>query len=164
MEEIVYFEINNWFCGRDYPKDDVFKKWIATYQFRDDEWCKKNKLVVLCGNIDMSISYCVAAPKSWVLENCPKLLTDEEYEYEIVTCGWDKETNEPKETVDIHTKKYSDFLCHPDEWGDVYSLIDDWQFPEYCEDNFGVQWHKDDWEEDDSDEDDDEYYENKNEE
>ena len=164
MEEIVYFEINNWFCGRDYPKDDVFKKWIATYQFRDDEWCKKNKLVVLCGNIDMSISYCVAAPKSWVLENCPKLLTDEEYEYKIITCGWDKETNEPKETVDIHTKKYSDFLCHPDEWGDVYSLIDDWQFPEYCEENFGVQWHKDDWEEDDSDEDDDEYYENENEE
>lgn len=28
MEEIVYFEINNWFAGRDYPNDEIFYKWI----------------------------------------------------------------------------------------------------------------------------------------
>ena len=155
MEDIVYFEINNWFGGRDYPKDEIFQKWINDYQFRDDEWCKENKLVVLCGTIDMSISYFVAAPKSWVLENCPKLLSDEEYEYKIITSRWDKETNDVKETVKTYTKKYSDFLCHPDSYGDVYSLIGDWLHPGYCEENFGVHWYQEDWEED-SDDDEDE--------
>lgn len=154
MEEIVYFEINNWFSGRDYPKDETFSNWINTHQFSRGDWCKENKLVVLCGNIDMSISYCVAAPKSWILDNCPKLLTDEEYEYKTITSSWDKNNNIiSKEHT--YTKKYSDFLCYPDEWGDVYSRIDDWIFPEYCEENFGVHWHKD--EEEDSNED-DEYY------
>ena len=92
MEEIVYFEINNWFAGRDYPNDEIFYKWIKDCQFRDNEWCKQNKLCVMCGAIDMSMNYCVAAPKSWVEKNCPKLLTDEEYEYKIITSGLDKET------------------------------------------------------------------------
>lgn len=153
MEEIVYFEINNWFCGRDYPKDEIFQKWIVDYQFRDNDWCKENKLVVLCGNVDMSISYCVAAPKTWVLENCPKLLSDEEYEYQTVI--WRGKGNEEIQT---HIKKYSDFLCHPDEDGDVYGWIDGWQFPEYCEENFGVHWHEYEWEGDTNDEEDDEYY------
>ena len=138
MEEIVYFEINNWFAGRDYPNDEIFYKWINDYQFRDDEWCKENKLCVMCGAVDMSMNYCVAAPKSWVEKNCPKLLTDEEYEYKIITSGWDKETNDVKETVKTHKKKYSDFLCYPDSDGEVFGHISDWQFPEYCEENFDI--------------------------
>ena len=156
MEEIVYFEINNWFAGKDYPNDEIFYKWIKDYQFRNDEWCKQNKLCVMCGAIDMSMNYCVAAPKSWVLENCPKLLTDEEYEYKIITSGWDKETGKVKETVKTHKKKYSDFLCQPDKYGDVYGHIaDDWCFPEYKEENFGVTWN-DSWWGDSDDEEDDE--------
>ena len=99
MEEIVYFEINNWFYGRDYPKDEPFPTWIKNYQFRNDDWCKENKLVVLCGAIDMSLSYCVAAPKSWVLENCPKLLSDEEYTYDIITSRWDNDLGDVKESI-----------------------------------------------------------------
>ena len=29
MEEIIYFEINNWFAGRDYPEDEIFSKSIV---------------------------------------------------------------------------------------------------------------------------------------
>lgn len=156
MEEIVYFEINNWFCGRDYPNDEIFYKWISDCQFRDDEWCKQNKLCVMCGAIDMSMNYCVAAPKSWVEKNCPKLLTDEEYEYKIITSGWDKETNDVKETITTYTKKYSDFLCHPDEDGYVYGHISGWEFPEYKEENFGVTWDYSWWGDSNDEEEDDE--------
>lgn len=145
-EEIIYFEINNWFAGRDYPNDEIFYKWIENYQFRDDEWCKENKLCVMCGAIDMSINYCVAAPKSWVEKNCPKLLTDEEYEYKIITSGWDKKIDSVKETVTVYKKKYSDFLCQLDEDGYAYGHISDWGFPEYCEENFGVTWNNSWWE------------------
>lgn len=152
MEEIVYFEINNWFAGRDYPNDEIFYKWIKDYQFRDNEWCKQNKLCVMCGAIDMSMNYCVAAPKSWVEKNCPKLLTDEEYEYKIITSGLDKETGKVKETVKTHKKKYSDFICQPDEDGYAYGHISGWEFPEYKEENFGVTWNNSWWgDEDDED-------------
>ena len=154
MEEIIYFEINNWFCGRDYPDDEIFHKWINDYQFRDDEWCKENKLCVMCGAIDMSMNYCVAAPKSWVEKNCPKLLTDEEFEYKIITSRGFKD--EVKVTVTTHKKKYSDFLCHPDSDGYVYGHISDWEFPEYCEENFGVTWNNSWWGDSDEDDEDDE--------
>ena len=143
MEEIVYFEINNWFAGRDYPNDEIFCKWINDSQFRYDEWCKENKLCVMCGAIDMSMNYCVAAPKSWVEKNCPKLLTDEEYEYDINTVR--PVEDEVKLITTTHKKKYSDFLCHPDSDGDVYGHISDWCFPEYCEENFGVTWNNSYW-------------------
>lgn len=155
-QEIVYFEINNWFSGRDYPDDEIFHKWICNNQFRDDEWCKENKLCVMCGAIDMSMNYCVAAPKSWVENNCPLLLTDTEYVYKTATIRWDKEGNEIRD-IKEHTKKYSDFLCHPDEYGDVYGHIaDDWCFPEYKEENFGVTWNNSWWGDSDNEEEDDE--------
>lgn len=155
MEEIVYFEVNNWFSGRDYPPIEKLAKLIHEYQFRNDEWCKENKLCVMCGAIDMSMNYCIAAPKTWVLENCPQLLTDEEYEYKTATIGWD-ENGEQKETIHTHTKKYSDFLCQPDEDGDVYGHISDWCFPEYKEENFGVTWNDSWWGDSEDDEETDE--------
>lgn len=152
MEEIIYFEINNWFSGRDYPDDKIFRKWISDNQFGDNEWCKENKLCVKYGPIDMSMNYCVAAPKSWVEKNCPKLLTDEEREYVIITSKPKinngilvklgiKDKFEYKETRTRYKKKYSDFLCHPDSAGDVYGHIAMWKFPEYKEDNFGATWY-----------------------
>ena len=137
MEEIVYFEINNWFAGRDYPDDEIFCKWIDDQQFRKDE------------------CYCVAAPKSWVAEHCPKLLTDEEYVYKTATIHWDDEGNEIRD-IEEHTKKYSDFLCHPDSDGEVFGHISEWEFPEYKEDNFGVTWNDSWWGDSDEDEEDDE--------
>ena len=156
MNEIVYFEINNWFKFRDFPPDEIFCKWIRDNQFENDEWCKENKLCVMYGPIDMSMNYCIAAPKSWVLENCPNLLSDKEYSYQ--TYGYDFEKKQ--DTIEDKTKKYSDFLCFPDEDGDVYGHIaDDWCFPEYKEENFGVTRNDSWWESAyDGEEEDDEYY------
>ena len=154
MEEIVYFEINNWFRGRDYPNDEIFCEWIKDSQFSDDEWCKENKLCVMCGAIDISTNYCVAAPKSWVENNCPKLLTDEEYEY--VTDTVTPVKDDIRLIITTHKKKYSDFLCYPDSNGEVFGHISDWQFPEYCEENFGVTWNNSWWGDYDDDEEDDE--------
>ena len=66
----------------------------------------------------MSVSYCVAAPRSWVEKNCPNLLSDKEYTYDMLLYSKDGEKRI------TYTEKYSDFLCHPDEDGDVYSRID----------------------------------------
>ena len=53
-----------------------------------DKWCKKNKLCVYQGAIDMSCNYTVSAPREWVEKNCPELLTDKEYTYIIRSqCG-----------------------------------------------------------------------------
>lgn len=138
-EEIIYFEINNWFCGKDYPNDEIFDKWVNEMQFSDDEWCKTNRLCVVTGPIDMSINWCVAAPRSWVEENCPKLLSDEEFKYKIAT------VSKEGRTITEHSKKYSDFRCYPDSDGDVYGNIDGWQFKEYCEENFGVSYNDSWW-------------------
>ena len=140
-EEIIYFEINNWFEGRDYPNDDIFRKYVDENQFSDDEWCKKNKICSMAGNIDMSTNWCVAAPRSWVEANCPDLLTDKECTY--VLCSYGKDGEKRTE----YTKKYSEFLCHPDEDGDVYGKNDEWPFPEYKEENFGVTWNNSWWDE-----------------
>ena len=133
-KDVVYFEINNWFSGRDYPDDKTFKKWVRDQQFSDAEWCKENKLCVKFGPIDMSMNWCVTAPKSWVEENCPQLLGDGETKYTLCTYGKDVE-----KCVD-YTKKYADFLCHPDDDGDVYGHISSWLFLEYKEENFGTTW------------------------
>ena len=78
MSEIIYFEINNWFSGRDYPDIEPFLSWMADNfknKFRDRIWVKENKLVVVESLVDMSLNYCVTAKKEWVQLNCPELLT-----------------------------------------------------------------------------------------
>lgn len=156
MEEIIYFEINDWFAGRDYPNDEIFSKWINERQFMYDEWCRENKLCVMCGTIDMSMDYCVAAPKSWVLEHCPKLLTDEEYTYKTATVRWDVDKKREIREIKEHTKKYSDFVSKPDDDGNAYGFISGWRFPEYCEENLGVTWNKRWWGDNDDEEDNEE--------
>ena len=151
MEEIVYFSINNWFSGRDYPPDEIFSKWVENRQFSDNEWCKKNRLCVKDGCIDMSLNWCVAAPKSWVEANCPKLLTDEEYTYTTLISDFQNGSDKWKE--EKHTKKYSDFVYKPDEDGNVYDRFD-WPFPKYCEENFGCEWYEEEPYEDEEEEDD----------
>ena len=76
--DIVYFELNNWFSGRDYPNAEPFLSWMRddlNQKFRDEEWIKENKLVVVESLVDMSMNFCITTTKEWVENNCPKLLS-----------------------------------------------------------------------------------------
>ena len=149
-EEIIYFSVNNWFSGRDYPPTKNFKKWLGddlNQTFRNDEWAKKNKLCIYYGVIDMSQNYTISAPRSWVEKNCPELLTDEEYTY--VICSYSKDV-EKRETI---KGKYSDFVDHPDEDGEVTARFD-WPYLEYKEENFGCHWYEEPCDYDDEDDED----------
>lgn len=62
MEELVYFELNNWTPDEDYPDKPQFTKWVGNAltdsdnnkdwkkdTFCDDEYAKKNELVISFG-------------------------------------------------------------------------------------------------------------------
>lgn len=111
MEDIIYFELNNWFEGRDYPDNDRFREWFGDdfHLFFDDEnWVKENKLCVVVTLVDMSVNFCVTATKRWVEANCPELLSE-----------------------------YTKFLRTPDDDGDVYGKFGT-LFLEYCDKNIGI--------------------------
>ena len=43
-KDVVYFSVDNWFSGRDYPYDEYFIKWMRddlNQYFRNEEWVKK---------------------------------------------------------------------------------------------------------------------------
>ena len=76
--EFIYFELNNWVCGHGYPDTEPFVSWMANdlkQKFRDEDWVKENKLVVVTSFVDTSLNYCITATKEWVQTNCPELLT-----------------------------------------------------------------------------------------
>lgn len=79
MNELVCFELNHWIPGVGYPNEEPFITWMkddTLYSyFVNEEWVKKNKLCVFVEIIDMSINFHITAPKEWVKEKCPKLLT-----------------------------------------------------------------------------------------
>lgn len=113
MKDIVYFELNNWMRGKDYPNEEPFITWLRNdlqIYFNNEDWIEKNKLCVVKTLIDMSQNFCVTATKEWVENNCPKLLTE-----------------------------YEQFLRYPDEDGYVYGQCGD-EFMEYSEDNIGIRW------------------------
>lgn len=169
MEEIIHFSVNNWFSGRDYPPTENFQKWLGddlNQKFRDNEWAKENKLCIYYGFIDMSLNYTVAAPRSWVEKNCPELLTNDEYEYATIISKPKKNKGilvklgiKPKygyeQITEVHKKKYSDFVDHPDDDGDITSRFN-WPYLEYKEENFGSHYYQDPNDVYDEDEDDDE--------
>ena len=151
-KEIVYFDLNNWFSGRDYPDDEIFRKWVNSNQFSNDDWCKENKLCVLWGTIDMSFNGLVAAPREWVEKNCPDLLSDKDYKYTTVTLKLGENGEEVHEKNE-YTKAYKEFVHTPDKLGDVYGRFD-LMFPKYKEENIGskrIDLEK--WDEEDDDED-----------
>lgn len=140
MEEIIYFSVNNWFCGEHYPPTENFKKWLGddcNLAFTNDEWCRNNKLCVNCGIIDMSINFTVSAPKSWVEKNCPELLPDKSHDYNIV------HIENGKEVVDSKRNTYSDFVYTPEK---DKPFIDKFGQPflEYKEDNLGFHYYDED--------------------
>ena len=53
MEEVVYFELNNWSIGRDFPNEEPFVNWIRQDKFSDDKWLKENKLVCVKSFVDI---------------------------------------------------------------------------------------------------------------
>lgn len=158
MEEIIYFELDNWFAGENYPNAEPFLTWMKDdlhLKFEDDNWCKENKLCVEAGPIDMSICFCISAPKSWVEANCPKLLTDEECGNYAIYSHFDKDKGEWVEIKKYEPSKYSNFVCQPDEDEEVHGKLSNWPFREYTEENFGVHWN-DWWYSESYDDDDDE--------
>ena len=116
--DVIYFSVNNWMSGSNYPPTENFKKWLRddlNQSFRNDKWCKENKLCVYYGTVDMSTNYTISASREWVEKNCPELLTDEEYSY-IIRRGTYKKKSIFSEDVELvwedieHKKKYSNFV------------------------------------------------------
>ena len=130
--DLVHFELNNWFPGEDYPDVEPFKSWVEDLVLDNDEWAKENKLVILSGFIDMSKNWCITATKEWVLEHCPELLENTPFTYAMLRTGRDGTQKIEK------SGEMSKFLREPDADGDVYGRFS-WRFPDYCEENFGVQ-------------------------
>ena len=115
--DIIYFELNNWFCGRDYPNDEPFKSWMSDdlhIKFNNEDWIKENKLCVVKTFVDMSCNFCITATREWVEKNCPKLLNE-----------------------------YKQFLRLPDEFGDVEGRFGT-TFLDYCEANIGLEDREED--------------------
>jgi len=145
MDNIIYFSFNNWFSGRDYPEGNKYDRMVCSAQLSNEKYVKENKLVVVTGYIDMSLNWCVAAPRKYVEENLPELLTDEEYTYDIITYYKGKDTRV------TYTKKYSDFVYPCNEDGKTpYECRYGMPFMEYSEEAIGVHWvEEDEWEEPD---------------
>lgn len=119
-DDIVYFELNNWMPGDDYPAVEPFVSWMESdlnISFRNEEWVKTNRLCVVESLVDMSSNFCITATKEWVDKNCPSLLNE-----------------------------YCEFLRFPDEEdNDVYGRFG-CRFLPYKEENIGVTYVEEDYE------------------
>ena len=136
MKDVVYFELNNWFAGRDYPDAEPFLTWCGddmNLYFNNENFVKENKLCVVQQIIDMSCNWCITAPKKFVLENCPKLLSDETYESKFIV------SSSEGEKYVIEKYSYKDFIRIPDEDGDVYGRFDG-KFLPWAEENIGIHY------------------------
>ena len=117
--DVVYFELNNWFAGKDYPNDEPFLSWMRNdlnIKFRNEKWVIENELCVVASIVDMSSNFCITAKKEWVEKNCPKLLTDYK---EFLRYPEKYEDEDEEEEV------YGRFGCH---------------FLEWSEENFGITY------------------------
>lgn len=138
MNDIIHLQLNNWFSGRDYPSEEPFIYWISNNKFCDDEWCKENQLCVNAAYLDASINWCIAAPRTWVEEHCPIILSEDNFTYFTQQSYWNDEIDKAEWKTIQHVKWYSEFIVHGDEgrWGT--------HFPEYKEENYGVHWEVED--------------------
>ena len=138
--DVVYFELNNWFSGRDYPNTEPFITWCgydSNLYFDNIDWIKENKLVVIGSIVDMSCNWCITAPKQWVLDNCPDLLSNKTFDFTVITY------KDGKNIERSNSNSYSSFLRYPDEDGDVYGRFGT-KFLEYSEENIGFHLDKED--------------------
>lgn len=138
MEEIIYLEFNNWFGGRDYPEIPNIEDWVGQVDvpdydspLLDNEWCKEQRICVRLEYIDMSINFCITAPKSWVEKNCPKCLTNDEYTEEFIV------GNEKR----VYRYSYDRFRREPEDGETIVMGKFGCPFLEYTEENFGCSWY-----------------------
>lgn len=113
--DVVYFELNNWECGKYYPEEEPFLTWMdddLKLYFEDESFVMDNNLCVVVSLVDMSVNFCITAPKEFVDKNCPNLLTNEEL---------------------------SKFVREPDEDGIVEGMFGS-KFLEWSEENVGVHY------------------------
>ena len=105
--------------GNDYPDCDPFLDWMKDMRspFRNEEWCKEQKICVVFELIDMSENFKVSATREWIEKNCPILL-DEKYR---------KFVHQLEEDYDEDETEY--FESHGYGNGPFLS---------YCEENFGT--------------------------
>lgn len=147
MDEIIYFELNNWMSGTDYPNAEPFETWCGNdlnLYFNNEKWVKENKLCVVVSRLDMSINWCITATKEWVMNNCPDLLSDKKFKVEHHLYSKDGET------ITYEDIPFSKFLRYPDEDGYVYSDNDSSiEFMQYSEEDIGIHYEKSDLYEDD---------------
>lgn len=138
MNDIIHLQLNNWFAGENYPAEEPFIYWVSNNKFCDAEWCKENQLCVNAAYIDMSINWCIAAPRAWIEEHCPIILSEDSFIYFTQQSYWNNELNKTEWKTVQHIKWYSDFIIDDDEgrWGT--------HFPEYEEENYGVHWEIED--------------------
>ena len=116
--ELVHFEVNNWFSGRDYPNVEPFLSWLKddlNLQLKNDEWAKQNKLCIIMQFVDMSVNFCVTATKDWVEHNCSCLLTTHK---QFVV-----QPNESNEYIGKFGDKFLEYS--PENWGVHQSLFED---------------------------------------
>ncbi len=134
-DNIVYFELNNWFAGENYPNAEPFTTWCADEHlyFLDEDFVKKNKLCVAADIIDMSVNFCITAPKEFVLEHCPKLLSDE------VTIVESEYIENGKTTTLRKEYPYSNYLCYPNE-KDIVEGQWGTKFLKWSPENIGVHY------------------------
>ena len=140
MGDIVYFELNNWFAGRDYPDAEPFNTWCGddmNLYFNNEDFVKENKLCVVQQIIDISVNWCITAPKSFVEKHCPKLLSDETYKTSFVIWGKDGKKEYEEEC------SYKQFLRFPDEDGVVEGRFGA-EFLPWSEENIGIKYLEDD--------------------
>jgi len=59
--DVVYFELNDWWRGENYPANEKFDTWVGNNRneswhmyFEDENWVRKNQLCVVAERIDMS--------------------------------------------------------------------------------------------------------------
>ena len=139
---MIYFELNNWFAGRDYPNAQPFRTWMTDRNlnryFLNEEWVKENKLIVVATNVDMSLNLCITATEEWVKNNCPKLLSDEKIDTKYVLQSEDG----VKEVIETYA--YKSFLRYPDENEKITGRFG-CPFLEFSEENIGIHWYTDFW-------------------
>ena len=153
MKDIVCFEFNDWDPGEGYPDMPPFSSWMEMSCsplklpiFHDDDWVKENKLCIIETAVDMSISYLVTAPRKWVEDNCPYLLTEEgedwiiKYPYPYLNDEAIERSISMKSDIftedEIESIKGKEYEPH-----DLVGAPSGLHFLDYTEKNIGLWWY-----------------------
>ena len=115
-EEIYYINLNEWDYNG-HPNSDPFHDWmddtkLDTY-LRNEQFAKDNKICVRWFIIDMSVQFCITAPKSFVDKLCPCLWEEENKKF--IKPASDFPDDEPPESW-LYGEYGEYFLPYTDEY------------------------------------------------